>query len=778
MAPPSTRVRGLRGSRASPVKATAAIGGPRASGNSKGIPQQGRRQLREEHARDAACGASRRDDGSPARSNLAWIPTATALTMAGMLACGGGGGGGGMNRGGGGGGGGGGDGSNGRHLWDSPAHAEEDAGDGVAEEEVDEDVDEVAGEDDNVVAVDTKKSKAGFELGETFRCKEVVVLNEPDVEGLPSVESMVSGFEAKKGGSTTRKALKKDVDRIMQTGLFENVKVSIEGVAPGVGRVTYDLAERQMSPCYDVRFSGATALDDEVKDAITKKLKGASQMTPALVGWTKNKIDAWYRDKGLAFGCVSHFEGLDSGSVTVQCFEGVISDIKVFYESKGGKRTSKGSYPQAWIWKAMPFKLGNHYSLEDGKRALRNLFSMDLFENVQVTPTLKKVEEDPTQREIVVEVNLLEKPIKTTELQLEWGLGPGEKGRPVISSVVPSGEIFAEHKNVDGRGSQISGSLTSSDLLVPTNDIGFKVEYKKPFCKGVNDPNKTTLIASAFSTRKQSVVFTPGSGDEEVPVIYVTRTGARIGLHESHSRNSKANYSFVAQNVQSHDESGALCTNGSRRLPNGTFKADGPPTTLSDTGSDSLGFMQFSLVRDTTYFQGGSPIGSRDQVQVDQGLGIGSCFPFFNRHVLSSTRFIPIGKRPESTSEPQASLILSTKYGNSFGDLPTYEAFALGGPHSVRAYGMGELAICRSFLVCAAEARVPVAGRYVYGFYEQGTDLGSSKLVRGNPTECYRKPGSGSTYGAGVKLGIVKMEYARDCNANKGHLFFRFGERF
>ena len=82
------------------------------------------------------------------------------------------------------------------------------------------------------------------------------------------------------------------------------------------------------------------------------------------------------------------------------------------------------------------------------------------------------------------------------------------------------------------------------------------------------------------------------------------------------------------------------------------------------------------------------------------------------------------------------------------------------------------------FFRVSAEVRVPVKSRYLYGFYEHGTDLGSSKFVKGNPTECYRKAGSGTTYGAGVKLGIVKLEYAVDCNNNKGAMVFRFGERF
>lgn len=66
----------------------------------------------------------------------------------------------------------------------------------------------------------------------------------------------------------------------------------------------------------------------------------------------------------------------------------------------------------------------------------------------------------------------------------------------------------------------------------------------------------------------------------------------------------------------------------------------------------------------------------------------------------------------------------------------------------------------------------------VFAFYEMGSDLGSSHLVKGNPTEYFRRAGSGSSYGAGVKLGAVRAEYATDNNSGKGALFLRYGERY
>ena len=95
----------------------------------------------------------------------------------------------------------------------------------------------------------------------------------------------------------------------------------------------------------------------------------------------------------------------------------------------------------------------------------------------------------------------------------------------------------------------------------------------------------------------------------------------------------------------------------------------------------------------------------------------------------------------------------------------------------MRAYNVGELGACRRKLEVGAELRVPLPylKSHGYVFYEKGSDLGSSKEVRGNPTEYFRRVGSGSTYGAGAVLGTVRAEWAVDANAGKGALHLRFG---
>lgn len=165
-------------------------------------------------------------------------------------------------------------------------------------------------------------------------------------------------------------------------------------------------------------------------------------------------------------------------------------------------------------------------------------------------------------------------------------------------------------------------------------------------------------------------------------------------------------------------------------------------------------------------------------MQVDQGLGIGTKAAFFNRMTAALTRFIELRKPQKGSNSPPITAVIQTNIGNTTGDLPVYDSFLLGGPYSVRGFNIGELAACRRFVEAAVEIRIPVFGKQVYGFYELGHDLGSSKEVSGNPTEYYRRVGRGSSMGAGVKLGALRAEATKDNNKGKWNMFLAYGERF
>lgn len=348
-----------------------------------------------------------------------------------------------------------------------------------------------------------------------------------------------------------------------------------------------------------------------------------------------------------------------------------------------------------------------------------------------------------------------------------------QNGFPLPENSIPGATILVDHRNLSipfvGRGNNLTGTVTTSNLLDP-RDLGYKIELKKPYVFGEKDEKKTSFSMIAFNSRRMSSVFTSGPTGEDVPPVFVHRSGAKFAFNEQYNCNSRGSLGIVLQEILTYDDSGTIVARGFRS----SSQNDGPPTTLSE-GQDSQVYFQANIVRDTTYSVNGAPIGARDVYTVDQGTGIGG---FFNRSMVSLTRFLKL--RDAHGFRTPTVLVLHGKVGHTVGDLASYDAYPLGGPHSVRGVNLGELGTCRGFMELAAEIRLPTPflNQQMYMFVEYGSDLSTSEYVPGNPTVYFRKPGSGSTYGGGLKIGPARIEYARDLNLGRGSLMLNIGERF
>jgi outer membrane protein assembly factor BamA len=110
-----------------------------------------------------------------------------------------------------------------------------------------------------------------------------------------------------------------------------------------------------------------------------------------------------------------------------------------------------GSTNPRVVRRELPFRVGTLYNVEDAKRALRDIFLLQLFDNVQVVP--KPDDDDP--QKVAVDIVLKERPLKTAEVELEWGIAPGDKGRPDL--VRASFFTQSEAPYVNGVGNEKGG---------------------------------------------------------------------------------------------------------------------------------------------------------------------------------------------------------------------------------------------------------------------------------------------------------------------------------
>ncbi|KAJ8749916.1 hypothetical protein K2173_013831 [Erythroxylum novogranatense] len=183
-----------------------------------------------------------------------------------------------------------------------------------------------------------------------------------------------------------------------------------------------------------------------------------------------------------------------------------------------------------------------------------------------------------------------------------------------------------------------------------------------------------------------------------------------------------------------------------------TRDLDGFPVTCSGSTHDNM----VVLKQESQYAKANDDSFSRLGIEIEQGIPILSKWLIFNRFKFFATKGVKLGP---------AFLLASLTGGSIVGDMAPYQAFAVGGLGSVRGYGEGAVGSGRSCMVANSELTFPL-NKMLEGaiFLDYGTDLGSGRLVPGNPAMRQGKPGSGIGLGYGLRfkspIGHFQIDYA------------------
>eukprot|EP00271_Cylindrocystis_brebissonii_P021716 TRINITY_DN7927_c0_g1_i1.p1 TRINITY_DN7927_c0_g1~~TRINITY_DN7927_c0_g1_i1.p1 ORF type:complete len:728 (+),score=198.11 TRINITY_DN7927_c0_g1_i1:101-2284(+) len=651
-----------------------------------------------------------------------------------------------------------------------------------------------------------------------YKVSDVIMTDLKKKTQLPPGDSFLELISNLPKGQVFKKSeLEAELKSMTSTGMFkEGAKMEVEALKDGTLKLEVKFEEAEWNKAYSVRVVNVGLIPGErerelemqkmdpqkafasqeaayqqklansrkplIPEKIVKELSEMVAKEPALtarlIQKIRDRVQKWYIDKGYLCANVVNFGNLHTTEVVVEVQEGDITEVDIMFLDGTGKRF-EGNTNLEVVKRELPRELqpGMVFNMDAGRKALQKLTALDLFANMEVNPQL----DETVDTGVVVQVKLKELDPKNAEVNMEWSIAPGDTGKPTLTSWQPGGTIAFEHKNLDGWNRSFSGSVSSGNLLNPQDDLDFRMEFKYPYLYGVKDPRNAAGNVSIFNGRKMAAAFVGGPTADEVPVIIVDRAGLKGTITENFTPQSRLTYGVVAEEVTTRDESSAIVSQAVKLLPSGHPSVDGVPTTHSDTGTDRMVFLQGNLTRDNTSFVNGAVVGSRDILRVDQGLGIGSKWMFFNRSQISSTRFFQLSDEDLKNPDiPPWVGVVHGRLGNCLGDLPAYEAFTIGGPYSVRGYTMGEIGASRRILELAGELRIPVPAlkSYAYLFAEYGGDLGGSNAVRKNPTKFFGRMGHGGAVGAGAKLGHVRIECVRDGNTGQSSWFVRYGDRF
>ncbi|KAL2328777.1 hypothetical protein Fmac_022204 [Flemingia macrophylla] len=618
-----------------------------------------------------------------------------------------------------------------------------------------------------------------------------------------SDDSLSEMVTLRAGSVYTKAQLQSELEALASCGMFE--KVQMEGKTNDDGSISLTVSFKENTwpsakrfrciavtePANPVGISRPCLLPMKVhRDIVEMLIQNEATPSAKLLRRISDVVHKWYRGEGFVSANVVSFGNLGTDEIVCEVAEGDITKLNIqFLDKVGNVVKGKTQIPLVHRHFPMRFLPGYGYNSEVGKQVLRNLYLLGLFSNVELKPLA-----DDVGGGVVVDVNLTENDRKIVDVSTEWNIVPERGGFPTLDSVQPGGTVTFGHRNLQGLNRSFRASVTTSNVLKPQDDLSFKFEYEHPYLVGVHSPSDLTLRVSCFNSKKLSPVFTGGTWMDNVPPIWVDRVGInanitkvvfpqylcellggiKANITENFSCQNKVTYGLVMEEITTRDERCNICASGLRVLPGGGRITRGPPTTISGT-------LQAIITCDNTKSVNGAVVGFRNvfqfslyKLQIDQTLATGTRIKFFNRHQLTMTRFFQL--RSVEGKPPALVFVLHGHYGGCVGDLPSYDTFTLGGPYSVRGLGMGEIGAAPNILELAAELRVPIKGQYVYVFAEHGNDLRSSENVNGNPM--HKRMGYGSSYGVGIKLGMVRAEYAVKHNSRTGAAFLYFGERF
>jgi len=583
-------------------------------------------------------------------------------------------------------------------------------------------------------------------------------------------EEVYRAIRTQPGRTTTRSQLQEDINAIFATGYFSNVQAVPEDTPLGV-RVTFVV---QLNPVLrSVQIEGKKVLPDQViQDAFSEQYGSVLNLVRLQEGI--KKVNKWYQDNGYVLAQVVNAPKVSpDGVVTLDVAEGIVESIQVrFVNKEGDDKDAKGNPIKG---RTRPFIVTREFELKPGdvfnrakvERDLQRVYGLGIFDDVKLS---LNPGEDP--RKVVVVANVVEK-----------NTGSIAAGAGISSASGLFGTVSYQQQNIGGNNQKLG-----AEVQIGERELLFDLSFTDPWIGG--DPYRTSYTVNLFRRQTISLIF--DGGKNEVRLANgdrprIVRTGGGISFTRPLNGNPYRRAEWAAslglqyQHVQITDADG------------NDVRVDGLGNNLSFSGKgdDDLFSVQFGIVRDLRDDPLRPTRGSLLRLGTEQWLPLGSGSILGNRIRAGYSYYLPTqfikftkgcrGKNPSGADCPQT-IAFNIQAGTVIGDLPPYEAFALGGSNSVRGYDEGDLAAARSYVQGTIEYRFPIFS-IISGavFFDAATDFGTQGNVPGNPGGIRDKPGAGFGYGVGVRvqspLGPIRIDYGIN-DQGDSRIHFGIGERF
>jgi len=448
----------------------------------------------------------------------------------------------------------------------------------------------------------------------------------------------------KQGGSYAPAQTAQDVLRIEKLGFFNDVKVQVTPNLDNNNKVdvAFVVIENRVITCF--KFPGITAIGQAELEKVLQSTQG-SVMNLQVIDQDIEKIQALYRERGYA-ALVTAVEQSEDGCVTFTLQEGKICTVKI----EGNKKTKEKLIRQQILTKT-----GGAFDENTLRKDVGRIYDMGFFEDVTY-----KIDDDQETPGCLI-VTILVKERRTGS----FSLGVGFDSRSHIT-----GFIGLSESNFRGSGKRVSAQVEAG------GQQSFDLSLSNPFLN-----SKGAAIDVNVFDRK--VYREPRSVQLLVPTATTTysfqeqRQGGRLSYSHPLNVNRDKTLIFGYRNEKVRlfqtDNDG---TNTPLNLP-----AD----TTGRTSGFSMGFL-----RDRRDLRTDPSSGGREQFLVEKGVSFLGGTANFTKLDVDLRRYFPLMKPEKKGLLPKLVLAGRLVIGHSFGQLPAFEQYFMGGSETVRGYDVDE----------------------------------------------------------------------------------------
>ncbi|MBD2464791.1 BamA/TamA family outer membrane protein [Oscillatoria sp. FACHB-1407] len=558
---------------------------------------------------------------------------------------------------------------------------------------------------------------------------------------------VLQSIQTRPGGATSQSQLQRDVNTILNTGLFANATVLSYARQEGVD-VLFTVEPVVVR---SLQLNGARVLSPTTVNEIFQAQLG-QPISPNALRQGVEQINQWYADNGYTLAQVIALRPDRNGVITINVAEGVIARVNIRFLNAEGSPTDEQGQPiqsrtqESFIRREVQLQPGQIFNETTAQEDLQRLFRLGVFDRADIA-----LAGDP--QAVDVTYNLIERPSRSINL------GGGYSDQAGLF-----GTITYQDNNIGGIGQRLGGNLQ-----VGTRDFQFDVNFTSPYRESA--PDRLGYQVNAFRRRILSPTFTR---EVRLPNGDIAREG-RFGAGVSVMRpigEWDAELGLNYTRVSIRDGSGDIATEDEL----------GNPLTVSGEGADDLTTLSFEVTQDRRNNLVNPSDGSVLSLRTEQSIPIGQGTILLNRLQANYTRYFPVNLLDAGTPEEPEVLAFNVQGGTIFGDAPPYYSFNLGGGNSVRGYREGRVGTGRRYVLASAEYRFPIF-RPVGGvfFADFASDLGSGDEVLGEPAIARDKPGTGFGYGFGVRImtpiGLLRGDYGFN-DEGESRFFFGIGQRF